>query len=155
MSETRSLPRFNHVAMSVPASTIDANGRSELLDFYGEVFGWVEMPTMTREGEVFVLRAYRNDQFVFLVADDEPMRCPSLDHFGMSVSKPEELQEMIERAKAYRERDSRVEIIEAKTEDFRAVKLHSFYVRFLLPMMIEVQCFEWADGVDPTQLPRG
>ena len=50
---------FNHVAMSVPADLLGEQGRSQLLRFYGEVFGWTEMPTMTREGEIFVLRAYR------------------------------------------------------------------------------------------------
>ena len=29
------------------------------------------------------------------------------------------------------------------------VKLHSFYVRYRLPLMIEVQCFEWAPGFGP------
>ena len=43
------------------------------------------------------------------------------------------------------ERDERVEIIDRSTEDHGVLKLHSFYVRFLLPMMVEVQCFEWQE----------
>jgi hypothetical protein len=33
------------------------------------------------------------------------------------------------------------------------VKLHHFYVRYRLPVSIEVQCFEWAPGVGPQTLP--
>ena len=50
-------PRFNHVAMSVPASLLSPEGRADVLGFYGEVFGWTEMPTMSRDGELLVLRA--------------------------------------------------------------------------------------------------
>ena len=39
-------PQFNHVAMSVPAEDLDAASRSDLLAFYGDVFGWTEMPMM-------------------------------------------------------------------------------------------------------------
>ena len=141
---SESLPRFNHVAMSVAADLLGEKGRGELLAFYAEVFGWDEMPTMTKDREVFVLRAHRNDQFVFLVANDEPMRCPKLDHFGMSVATPEALDAILARAEKFREKDSRVEIVDRNIDDHGAVKVHSFYVRYLLPMMIEVQHFEWA-----------
>jgi hypothetical protein len=154
VSTTRK-PRFNHVALSVPGSLLDAGGRAEILGFYSEVFGWSEMPTLSEDGVRLVLRAYDNEQFVYLVADPEPMRCPKGDHFGMSVGTPHELREMLERARKYRERDARVEIEGAQVEDYGVVKLHSFYVRYLLPLMIEVQCFEWAAGVDGSTLPPG
>jgi hypothetical protein len=146
-------PRFNHVALSVPAERLDARGCEELLAFYGEVFGWTEMPTLTEVGKRFVLRAWDNETFVFLVADAEPMRCPSMDHFGMSVGTPGELHALLERARRYRERDARVEIVEPAVEDYRVLRLHSFYLRYLLPMSIEVQCYEWAAGFGPQSLP--
>ena len=146
-------PRFNHVALSVPAASLDARGREELLAFYGEVFGWTEMPTLTEDGRRFVLRAWDNESFVFLAADPEPLRCPADDHLGMSVGTPEELHGLLERARAYRERDARVEIVEPQVDDFRVLRLHSFYVRYLLPLRLEVQCFEWAPGFGPESLP--
>ncbi len=155
MSDTPSHPRFNHVAMSVPAGDLDEPGRAELLAFYGEVFGFTEMPTLTVDRERLVLRAYDNEQFVFVHADPEPMRCPTLDHFGMSVATPAELDALYERALQFRGRDPRVEIVERKTEDFEVLKLHSFYVRYRLPLMIEVQCYEWSSGVDSKSLPQG
>ena len=55
---------------------------------------------------------------------------------------------MFERARKFQERDSGVELKERNTDDFKVLKLHNFYVRYRLPLMIEVQCFEWAPGVD-------
>jgi len=144
---------FNHVAISVPASLLGAEGRASLLDFFGEVFGWTEMPTLTEDGHRLVLRAHSNEQFVFLIADAEPMRCPSGDHFGLSVRTPAELDAILERAREYRERDPRVEIDEKTIEDHRVLQLHSFYVGYRLPLKVEVQCFAWADGLGPQSLP--
>jgi hypothetical protein len=142
-------PRFNHVAMSVPSSVLDDAGRDEIVGFYRDVFGWEEMPTMTKPGERLVLQAYSYDQFVFLVAEDEPMSCPRMDHFGMSVDTLEELHELHGRAKAIAAADDRVDLIDVDLDDFGFLRLHSFYVRFLLPMMVEVQHWEWAEGAGP------
>jgi hypothetical protein len=139
--------------MSVPAELLSAESRAGLLRFYGEVFGWTEMPTMTEEGARLVLRVHSNEQFVFLIADPQPMACPRMDHFGLSVGAPAELYEACERARKFRERDPQVEIIEPEIEDYKVLKLHNFYVRYRLPMMVEVQCYEWAPGVGPSSLP--
>ena len=153
MADPARAPRFNHVALSVPAALLDARGCDELLAFYGEVFGWSEMPTLKELGKRLVLRAWDNESFVFLEADAAPMRCPATDHFGMSVATADELGALLERARSYRERDPRVEIFESPVEDYRVLRLHSFYVRYLLPMRIEVQCYEWAPGFGPQSLP--
>jgi len=139
-------PRFNHVALSMPAHLLGETYRRDILSFYGEVFGWEEMPTMTVDRERLVLKAHSYEEFVFLVADSQPMSCARLDHFGMSVATPQDLDRLYARARAYRERDRRVEITDRNLEDHGALELHSFYVRFLLPMMVEVQCFEWASS---------
>lgn len=137
------VPRFNHVAMSVPADLLDEAGRRAIVDFYSEVFGWQELPTETIDRKRLVLSAWRYDQFVFLIADDPPMTCPRLDHFGLGVDTMEELDTFLARAKAYRERDPRVEIIDKKTDHHPGLDLTSFYVRYLLPMMVEVQHYQW------------
>jgi len=154
MPQAKPHPTFNHVAMSVPAELLAADGRRALLSFYEEVFGWTEMPTMTEDRERLVLRAYNHEQFVFLHADPDPMRCPKLDHFGMSVNTPEELDEMLGRARKRAESDPAVEIVDRQVEEYGFLKLHSFYVRYRLPLMVEVQCFEWSHGVDPGVAPQ-
>lgn len=137
------VPRFNHVAMSVPADLLDEAGRRAIVDFYSEVFGWQELPTETIDRKRLVLSAWRYDQFVFLIADDPPMSCPRLDHFGIGVDTMEELDTFLARAEAYRARDERVEIIDKKTDHHPGLDLTSFYVRYLLPMMVEVQHYQW------------
>ena len=145
-----STPQFNHVAMSVPSSLLDDDGRADLLRFHEEVFGWKEMPTMTEPGRRLVLQAWAWDQFVFLIAEDEPMRCPRLDHFGLSVGTREEFDDFLARAQAFAEQDERVDLIGHEAEEFGDyLTLHSFYVRFLLPMMVEVQYYDWAEGLAP------
>ena len=140
------MARFNHVAISVPRDLLDAAGRGALLAFYGDVFGWDEMPTLTKDRELFVLRCGSNEQFVYLTASDAPLRCPELDHVGLSVATPAELDGMLERARARKAHDPEVEIVERGLDDFGFLKLHNFYVRYRLPLMFEVQCFEWTGG---------
>lgn len=139
-------PRFNHVALSLPPDALDDAGRKEIIDFYSSVFGWDELPTLTEDRKRLVLQAYRYDQFVFLVAEDAPMQSPRMDHFGMAVHSMEQLDELHEKAKRWKEeRDDRVDLIEKHADDHGVLKIWSFYVRHLLPMMIEVQFYEIAE----------
>lgn len=140
--------RFNHVAMSVPAELLDEEGRKQILDFYGQVFGFDEMPGLAIDRQRLVLRAHSNEQFIFLEADPDPMRCAALDHFGMSVRSQEEFDALLERARRFRERHPEAEVSEPRREDFRVLVLHGFYVRYRLPMSIEVQHFEWKRGAE-------
>jgi hypothetical protein len=143
MTTTRA-PRFNHVAMSVPAELLGEDGRNELCEFYGEVFGWQELPTETVDRKKLVFGVHAIEQFVFLIADDPPMTCPRLDHFGLSVGTIDELDAVLEKARAFRERDDRVDIIDKETTDHGMLEITSIYVRYLLPMMVEIQYWEFA-----------
>jgi len=135
-------PRFNHVAMSMPAEALDEQGRADIIDFCHEVFGWTEIEQLTKDRQQLVLQAYTYGQFVFLIAGDEPMTAPRMDHFGMQVATMEELDGMLDRARAYKEKDPRVDIVDKSAEDFGPLVLTSFYVGHLLPLMVEVQHYE-------------
>jgi hypothetical protein len=143
MSTVTRTPRFNHVAMSVPADLLDEHGRADILRFWGGVFGFEELPTETVDRQKLVLSAYDWEQFVFLIAEDQPMSCPRLDHFGMSVGSLEELEAFHAKARAFADEDDRVDLIAQDVEDHGVVRIHNFYVRYLFPMMIEVQYFDW------------
>jgi len=136
-------PVFNHVAISVPADLLDEKGRREIVDFYSEVFGWEELEMLTLDRKRLVLGAYLLDQFVFIHADDEPMHAPKMDHFGMGVATEEELDTFLARAKAYQQRDPRVRIIDKHSDDYTRLSLVSFYVGYLLPLMVEVQFYKY------------
>ena len=90
---------------------------------------------------------------MFLAANENPMSCPEGDHFGMSVGSPEELDAILERAKKFQEADPRVEIIDKTVEDFGVLKLHNCYLRYLLPLRVELQCYQWAEGFGSQSLP--
>jgi len=138
-------PRFNHVAMSLPADMLSAAHREEIVRFYNEVFGWEEIPMLTEDQRRLVLSVYTTEQFVFLIADDSPMTCPRLDHYGISVATEAELDRMLDRAKAFQRQDDRVDIIDKKVEDHSVLAITSCYIRYLLPMMVEVQWWEYRD----------
>src|SRR4029079_1534118 len=57
-------PRLNHVALSLPSAALQPDGRSEIVDFYGDVFGWTEYPQLTEDGRRLVLGLATYDQFV-------------------------------------------------------------------------------------------
>jgi hypothetical protein len=143
-------PRFNHVAMSLPADMLGEDGRRDIVRFYDEVFGWKELPTETVDRKKLVLSAYTYEQFVFLIADDPPMIAPRLDHFGMSVETEQELDDMIARAKAFQARDDRVDIVDREVTDHGMLAITSFYVRYLLPLMVEVQWWDFRNSDERT-----
>lgn len=138
-------PRLNHVAVSVSADELDADGRAALSAFYGDVFGLEEYEDLTQDRQRLVFRAHSHEQFVFIVAEDAPMTAPRLDHFGLSVSSLEDFEEVARRAAVWRsDEPDRVDLIEPSVEEFAgALRLHSFYVRYRLPLMVETQHFEY------------
>ena len=136
-------PHFNHVAMSVPADLLDEEHRTDIVRFYDEVFGFKELPTETEDRRKLVLFVHTYEQFVFLIADDQPMACPRLDHYGISVDTEAELDDMLARARAFKAQDDRVDIVERSVTDHGMLAITSFYVGYLLPMMIEVQWWDF------------
>jgi hypothetical protein len=136
-------PRFNHVAMSMPADLLDEANRKDICSFWSEVLGFDEIEVMTEDRHRLILSCVHWDQFIFLISEEDPMRAPRMDHFGFSVGSLEELQGVQTRAEAYREKDSRVDLIDLHMDDQKVVKIHSLYVKFLLPMMCEVQYWEF------------
>src|ERR1700719_3965538 len=104
-------PRFNHVAMSLTPEMLDEEHRKLRADFFGDVFGFVDIPMMTIDRKRQVFQVHNIEQFVFLIADDggSAMECPRLHDHGM-------------------------------------LAITSIYVRYLLPMMCEIQ---WWDYHEP------
>jgi hypothetical protein len=131
--------------MSMPADALDADGRAAITAFYGDVFGFEEYPDLTDDRRRLVLRAHTHEQFVFLIAEDEPMRAPRLDHFGLSVASLADFQEVHRRAAAWKEREpDDVDLIDPSVEEYPPfLNLHSFYVRYRLPLMVETQHFQF------------
>ena len=48
-------PKFNHVALSVPADLLDETNRAHLCRYFSEVLGFDEMPTETIDRKRLIL----------------------------------------------------------------------------------------------------
>ena len=138
-------PKFNHVALSVPSDLLDETNRADLCRYFSEVLGFDEMPTETIDRKRLVLACVHWDQFNYLVANDDPMRCPRTDHYGFAVRSRDDLVAARDRAVAFRERDPRVDLDDLAMDDQGVVKIHSIYVRYLLPMTCELQYWEFPE----------
>jgi hypothetical protein len=139
-------PVLNHVAISMPATVLDEQGRADALAFFGDVFGWTEGDNTGEEGNPLILYTGAFGQFVYLLPSETPLTAPELDHFGLQVSTIEELHTIVDRAKRYAEKDGRVRVIDVHartthgpTHDY---VLTSAYIGFVLPLMIELQHLE-------------
>ncbi len=96
-----------------------------------------------------VLSAYSYEQFVFLIADDPPMACPRLDHFGMSVETEAELDDMLARAKAFQDARRPRRHHRQGGRRPRDARDHELLRRYLLPMMVEVQWWDFKKADEP------
>jgi len=137
-------PVINHLAISVDAEVLDDAGRAALLDFFGEVFGWVEGDNSTERGNPLILFTGEMRQYLYLLpASEEFLRAPRLDHIGLEVASVDELVAILDRAKAYRQKDGRVTIIDLDEMVTRGptstYTLTNAYIGFLIPLMIELQ----------------
>jgi hypothetical protein len=135
-------PRLNHVAVPVAADRLDEQGRADILDFYGDVFGWTEGDNTGERGNPLIMYTGEFGEFIYLAPNDEPSGAP-LDHVGMQVATLEELEGIVARARARRDTDDRVEVsdIGARTTHGPSgdYTLSSAYIRFVLPFSIELQ----------------
>jgi hypothetical protein len=140
-------PRLNHVAISVDAEVMDETGRAHLLRFFSEVFGWVEGDNSTEQGNPLILYTGALGQFLYLLpAEGEFMVTANMDHFGVEVSSKEELLGLLDRARAYREKDPRVKLTDVGTMTTRhgekRYTLTNAYIWYLIPLWIELQHVE-------------
>jgi catechol 2,3-dioxygenase-like lactoylglutathione lyase family enzyme len=143
MTTTDDRPRLNHVALTVDPALLDERGRAEILDFYGEVFGWTEGDNSGEQGNPLILYTGVFAEFVYLLPGEPFLTAPALDHFGLQVPTIAGLESIVGRAEARRDRDDRVRIIgissrttPGPTHDFT---LTSAYIGFVLPLMVELQ----------------
>lgn len=141
---------LNHVAISIDPALLDDAGRATLLDFYGDVFGWVEGDNTGERGNPLILYTGSFGEFVYLLPADDHLRAPRLDHFGLMVDSLDELHAIVARAKARAENDVRVEIIDVHERvthgPTRDYVMTSAYIGFVLPLMIELQHLQVQDA---------
>jgi predicted enzyme related to lactoylglutathione lyase len=140
--------KLNHVAMSVPAHLLDESTRANIVAFYGQVFGWSEQ-ALDEPGNPLVIRVgVEPTQFVFVQPDaGGGMQPGHMDHFGVEVSSEEAVDEILTAARQFQQKDSRVEIVDKQVvrtqspESAFNYETINCYIRYILPLMVEVQHF--------------
>ena len=60
---------------------------------------------MTIDRKRLILSCVHWDQFIFLIAEDDPMKCPRMDHYGFAVSSLEDLTAVRDRAVEFKKTD--------------------------------------------------
>jgi len=145
---------LNHVAITLPPEEFTPERQKELIDFYGEVFGWYEYRP-DEPGDPLILAFGESRHYLFIHAGEPSLVAPPMAHFGVEVPTLAVLDTCLARAAAYRERDSRVVIVEKKAEPQRSsigkVTLTNCYIGFLLPLLVELQHVD----VKPFDPPSG
>ena len=146
MTTPERVPTLNHVAITMDAALLDDRGRAELLDFYGDVFGWIEGDNTGEIGNPLILYTGAFGQFVYLLPGDPYLRAPAMDHFGVQVASLDQLQAIVDKAKARQASDERVTLIDVHARTTQGPTadyvLTSAYIGFVMPLLVELQHLE-------------
>ena len=142
--------RFNHMELTFAPGTLNDERRQEISRFYGEVFGWEAVEVDILKQKALLLKVDPSTQhFILLAEHAQPMQPPAYDHLGILMDTREEVDEILARCQAWQEHDDRVELKIYKDLVNPTSVVHAFYVRFLLPIHLDVQCIEYAAGAEP------
>ena len=141
--------RFNHMELTLAEGALDPL-RAEISRFYREIFGWNSFDVEILGQNALLLSTDDEvSQFVLVAESPRPLQSPGFDHLGILLPKRSEVDEVLEKCKAYRQEDDRVQIREYDDLLQGDVTVHAFYVKFLLPIFFDVQCIDWKEGSAP------
>jgi hypothetical protein len=128
--------------------TLDESFRRDVAAFYGDLFGW-DASDVDVVGQNCQYLRVDDGQFLLLAESERPMQSLGYDHLGLLCETRAEVDDLVARAKAYRDRDDRVQVKEYEDLKTPNMTVHAFYVKFLLPIWFDVQCMEWQPGTAP------
>ena len=141
--------RFNHMELTFPPGTLDDAYRTDVAAFYGQLFGW-ESANVEVVGQPCQYLRVDDGQFLLLAESPKPIQSPGYDHLGLLCDTRAEVDALLAQAHDYRRRDDRVRVKEYEDLVTGNVTVHAFYVKYLLPIFLDVQCMEWQPGTAPT-----
>ncbi len=144
--------RFNHVELTYARGALDDRLRREISSFYEDVFGWESAVINILGQDALLLRVDPEaSQFILLAEGRNPIHSPGYDHLGICFDTRNEVDTVLERCIKWQERDERVRIKIYKDLPQEDVTVHAFYVKYLLPIWLDVQCLEWRPGTAPAR----
>lgn len=143
--------RINHLELTLPPGTLERE-KANLNAFYRDIFGWdgIEVPMVKLDCPKYLLRFdAESSQFLFLTEEANALQSTSFDHIGLILENRAAVDAAYDKAKAWQQKDARVEIMDMQDMDATMVNNHSFYVRYILPLWIELQALEFRPGFEP------
>jgi len=124
---------LSHVAMSVATGTLTDQYRTDLLAFYGELFGWHELEALRRPDRLTI--SVGKYTYLNVRERPEPMVCFGYEHFGIVVPSSEEVERL------WRVLDGETREVNLEPLSDGNGGLTTFRFRYLLPLAVEVQAF--------------
>ena len=143
--------RFNHMELTFPVGTLDDTFRKEVDAFYGDVLGWTGVDTEVVGQLCHVMLTGDNGDFILLAESPKPMSSPGYDHIGLLQGTRAEVDELLERCRRWRDKDDRVQLKEYDDLVIGDLVVHAFYVKHLLPIWLDIQIIEHAEGKGPAK----
>jgi catechol 2,3-dioxygenase-like lactoylglutathione lyase family enzyme len=145
----RPLLRINHVELTVPHGFVAANGDA-VATFFADIFGFRRNIFPGLEAAHLVLASDdESSQFLFLCEAAEPAILRGDDHLGFHLDDEAEVDAALARCRAHQLNDPRVEIRLFDDLDLERTVTHAFYLRYLLPIWIDVQHIRAKPGFAP------
>jgi hypothetical protein len=135
--------------LTLPPGALEKS-RDEIKAFYADLLGWesLDVPILGQTG--LLLRTDpETSQFLLLTEQEKSMHSPGYDHLGLIFDTREEVDELLEKTRKWQARDERVQIKEYEDLVTGGVTTHAFYVRHLLPIWLDIQVQEFAEGAEP------
>jgi hypothetical protein len=132
--------RFNHVELTLPSDMLTSEFRTDVDAFYGVVFGWSAFDTEVA-GQTCHLLQPDPAQFILLVGSESPMTSPGYEHLGLHQDSAEEVDWLLEECERYAMKDDRVSVVRREDLVYPGLTVHSFYVKYLLPIYFDVHSF--------------
>jgi hypothetical protein len=141
--------RFNHMELTLPIGALERD-RDDIARFYGDLLGWSagDVPILGQTGLLLRTDAAAS-QFILVTEQRVHIDSPGYDHLGMRCDTRAEVDAVLARAKQLQRADDRVQIKEYEDLVNGDHVTHAFYVRYLLPIWFDIQCFERGGEPDP------
>lgn len=143
--------RINHLELTLPPGTLERE-KANINAFYQDVFGWegIEVPMVKLDCPKYLLRFdAESSQFLFLTEEANALKSTSFDHIGLILENRAAVDAAYATAQRWQQQDARVEFMEMQDMDAGMLNNHSFYVRYILPLWIELQALEYKPEFAP------
>jgi hypothetical protein len=143
--------RFNHIALSLPPGSL-AENRADFEKFYGGVLG-ANVFDYDGPGNYLIIsfdEGFPSQSLVLNEAEDY-MQAPGFDHVGLEFESYEQVDAIVAACKEYQKSDDRIEIQEFPDGKDDGYEFRACYVKYLLPMRLDIQALRWEPGREPKQ----